>query len=302
MTMANPSKNALRQREQRIKKAEAKGRVIRAYVRRADSLSGTSYRRERKNKLRAIAATEKPPKTGRYAIKDAHVKAYHSHAEKQAKEVKRQRLEETKALELQQLKDAGIKQCGSCKSILPVSCFSRDAKRVDGLLRICKPCDAANHKARRENDKAAYQARKKQYYKNNPEKMREAVKSYRMRNHERILEQKRLKRKEDHLYRLKENLRRNIKDALKHGGYSKTSKTMQILGCDLNELKAHIERQFTKGMSWAKLGPKIHIDHIIPMATAKSEEDLIALNHFTNLRPMWAKENLEKSNAILFLL
>lgn len=132
--------------------------------------------------------------------------------------------------------------------------------------------------------------------------MREAAKSYRARNHKMLLEQERLKRKDDHLYRLKCNLSKRIKDALKQGGYSKTSKTMQILGCGIDELKAHIERQFTKGMSWAKLGPEIHIDHIIPLATAKSEEDLAALNHFTNLRPMWAKENLEKSDAILFLL
>jgi hypothetical protein len=302
MTMANPSKNALRQREQRIKKAEAEGRVIRAYVKRTDSPSGTAYRRERKNKLRAIAATKKLPKTGRYALKDAHVKAYQLHTEKQAKDLELKRLEEAKTLELQQLKDLGMKRCGCCKSILSVSCFSRDAKKADGLLRICKPCDSANHKARREKDKAAYQARKKQYYKNNPETMREAVKSYRMRNHETLLEKQRLKRKEDHLYRLKCNLRKGIKDALKHGGYSKTSKTTQILGCGIGELKTHIERQFTKGMSWAKLGPEIHIDHIIPLASAKSEQDLIALNHFTNLRPMWAKENMEKSDAILFLL
>ena len=104
------------------------------------------------------------------------------------------------------------------------------------------------------------------------------------------------------MFRLKENIRRAIGEAIKRGGYTKTSRTMKIVGCTLEELRAHIERQFTKGMSWAKLGPEIHIDHIIPLASAKSEQDLIALNHFTNLRPMWAKENMEKSDAIMFLL
>lgn len=278
--------------------AEAQGRVIRAYEKQPEGQTPTEYRRERKNRLRAIAATQNPPKTGRYAIKDAHVKAYQSHVEKQAKDLERQRI----CLELERLKDVGMKQCGGCKSVMQVTCFSRDAKKSDGLLSICKTCDAANHKARREKNKAAYLARKKEYYKNNPEKMRQAAKNYRARNYETLLKKQRFKRKEDHLYRMKENLRRAIRDAIKRGGYTKTSRTLKIVGCTLEELKAHIERQFTKGMSWDKLGHEIHIDHIIPLASAKSDGDLIALNHFTNLRPMWAKENMEKSDAILFLV
>ncbi len=291
--MNNPAigKSAVKKISRAQKKAEAEGRTVRAYQKQPEGQTAKEYRRERKNKLRAISATQNPPKTGRYALKDAHVKAYHAHAETQAKDA-----------ELQQLKDTGMKKCGCCQSALPVSCFSKKTKSKDGLMPLCKPCDAENHKVRREKDKAAHLEKRKQYYKNNPEKMREATKSYRTRNRDMLLEQQRLKRKADHLYRLKCNLSKGIKDALKHGGYSKTSKTMQIVGCGIDELKTHIEKQFTKGMSWAKLGPEIHIDHIIPLATAKSEEDLIALNHFTNLRPMWAKENMEKSDAILFLL
>jgi len=54
-------------------------------------------------------------------------------------------------------------------------------------------------------------------------------------------------------------------------------------------------------MSWDRMD-EIHIDHIIPIATAKTEEDVLRLSHFTNLRPMWAKENLVKGAKVEYLL
>jgi hypothetical protein len=285
------SKNALRCRKQRRKKAEAEGREIRAWNKQSEEQTPTDYRRERKNKLRAIAATHNPPKTGRYALKDAHVKAYQLHAEKQSKDV-----------ELQRLKDAGMKLCRRCESVLNVGRFSKNAAASDGLMPLCKACDAQKSKERRDKNKAAHLARRRDLYKKNAAQMRAASKRYKTENRDLVNKRLREKRKEDPLFKLRENIKKRLKDALKRGGYTKTSKTMQILGCTAKELKEHIERQFTKGMSWATLGSEIHIDHIIPLATAKSEEDLIALNHFTNLRPMWAKQNMEKSDAVLFLL
>jgi hypothetical protein len=148
------SKNALRCREQRRKKAEAEGREIRAWNKQSEEQTPTDYGRERKNKLRAIAATENPPKFGRYALKDAHVKAYQSHTKKTKKEAA--------TLDLQRLKEAGMKQCSCCRSALDLSFFSKCSRVNDGLMRICKACDAAKHKARREENKTAHLARKKQ--------------------------------------------------------------------------------------------------------------------------------------------
>jgi hypothetical protein len=285
------SKNALRCREQRRKKAEAEGREIRAWNKQSEEQTPTDYRRERKNKLRAIAATHNPPKTGRYALKDAHVKAYQSHTVKQAK-----------AIDCERLNKSDMKRCNCCKSELARSYFCKNSKNNDGLMNYCKACDSSKHKARREENRLAHLARRKELYREKPDQMRAAVKRYREKNREMLNKRRQQKRKEDHLFRLKQNLRRGINDAIKRGGYTKTSRTLKIVGCTLEELKKHIERQFTKGMCWDKIGPEIHIDHIIPLASAKSEEDLIALNHFTNLRPMWAKQNMEKSDAILFLV
>ena len=91
-------------------------------------------------------------------------------------------------------------------------------------------------------------------------------------------------------------------DSFRNGGYTKNARAAEILGCDWGFLMAHIERQFDKGMAWAKKGSEIHIDHIVPLATAKTEEDVTRLNHFTNLRPMWAEDNLSKGAKVLTLL
>jgi len=80
--------------------------------------------------------------------------------------------------------------------------------------------------------------------------------------------------------------------------FSKTSKTENILGCSFEEFFTHIESQFIDGMSWENRS-LWHIDHIIPLATAKTEEEILRLNHYTNLRPLWALDNLKKGSKIL---
>lgn len=92
-----------------------------------------------------------------------------------------------------------------------------------------------------------------------------------------------------------------IRKSLTSRKFRKNNKSYEILGCSYDEFRNHIEKQFTNGMNWEKFG-EIHIDHIVPLATAKTIDDVIALNHFTNLRPMWAKDNIKKSDNIEFLI
>ena len=74
-----------------------------------------------------------------------------------------------------------------------------------------------------------------------------------------------------------------------------------MLGCDWGFFARHIELQFLPGMTWSNRN-LWHIDHIIPLSTAKSEQDVIALNHVSNLRPLWADKNREKSDKIQFVI
>ena len=79
---------------------------------------------------------------------------------------------------------------------------------------------------------------------------------------------------------------------------TKNNKTFEIIGCTPQELKEHIEKQFTEGMCWEKIGEHIHIDHIIPLSSAKTEEEIYNLCHYTNLQPLWAEDNLKKNKNI----
>lgn len=112
----------------------------------------------------------------------------------------------------------------------------------------------------------------------------------------------RQKRQSDPVYRLKCNIRRLVRIHLKKHGYTKKSKTSEILGCDFETFKHHIELQFIGDMTWDMVGSEIQIDHIVPLATAKTEADVIKLNHYTNLRPMWSHENASKGSKVVFLI
>jgi hypothetical protein len=102
---------------------------------------------------------------------------------------------------------------------------------------------------------------------------------------------------ENELFALKSRVRRAIGKSLKNKGYTKKSRTHEILGCDYETFAAHLEAQFVDGMNWDNRD-KWHIDHIIPLASAQTEEDVLRLNHYSNLQPLWAEDNLLKSDKM----
>jgi hypothetical protein len=106
------------------------------------------------------------------------------------------------------------------------------------------------------------------------------------------------KRKTDEVFKFNSNIRTLISQSLSNNGYKKNSRTAEILGCDFNTFKLHIERKFTKGMSWSNYG-KWHLDHIYPISKATSEEMALQLNHYTNFQPLWAKDNISKKDKIV---
>lgn len=105
--------------------------------------------------------------------------------------------------------------------------------------------------------------------------------------------------KRDPMYKLKRHIGSAIGLHINNRGYTKSSTTQQILGIDYIGFKQHLESKFELWMSWDNYGlyePGAinygwDIDHIVPMATAKTEEDVIRLNHYTNLQPMCSYTN-----------
>jgi hypothetical protein len=96
-------------------------------------------------------------------------------------------------------------------------------------------------------------------------------------------------------FKIRHYLSTRLYKALK--GYSKSKRTLELLGCSIDRLKQHLESQFTKGMSFNNYG-KWHIDHIKPCARfnlSLVSEQRSCFN-YTNLQPLWAVENLRKGD------
>lgn len=106
-------------------------------------------------------------------------------------------------------------------------------------------------------------------------------------------EYKKQRRSIDPLYKMMCYLRNRTRRVFKAMGLNKPTKTEELLGADFRTVMQHIEAQFIFGMSWDNHG-EWHIDHKKPLAEAKTEKRLIKLCHYTNLQPLWAKDNIGK--------
>ena len=93
-------------------------------------------------------------------------------------------------------------------------------------------------------------------------------------------------------------MRSRLRKYLTIHNITKRNKTFDIVGCTPEFLKEYLEIQFTEGMTWENRC-EWHIDHIIPLSSAKNEDELYKLCHYTNLQPLWAEDNLKKSNKII---
>ena len=142
----------------------------------------------------------------------------------------------------------------------------------------------------------------KEYYLKNKEKIKEYKKEYQLNNKERVKEYTREytreRRKTDPNFKLLANLRSRIWKILK--GANKSKRTMELIGCTLDELWTNLESKFTEGMTRQNHG-KWHIDHIMPCVSfdLTNPEQQAKCFHYTNLQPLWAFDNISKGAKII---
>ena len=152
----------------------------------------------------------------------------------------------------------------------------------------------SNKKNREGKDFSEY---RKEYYLNNKEEISERKKKYRKDNKNKINEYQRFyinqRLKNDILFKISHYYRNMIRKSFNRGGFNKKSKTFEILGCSFEEFKLYLENKFEDWMDWnnrglynGELNYGWDIDHIIPISSAETEEDVIRLNHYTNLQPL----------------
>jgi hypothetical protein len=130
----------------------------------------------------------------------------------------------------------------------------------------------------------------------NPEKTKEREAKYRAENREHINDCQKQRRAADPLFRLQSNMRSACSRVVRQLSLGKKPvSTFKWIGCSPEELKAHLESLFTEGMTWQNYG-EWHVDHIRPVCSFAAEE-WEQVNYYTNLRPLWAEDNLAKISS-----
>jgi hypothetical protein len=190
------------------------------------------------------------------------------------------------------------KQCIHCKQTKIEIDFAKKRKKHSN---ICIECQRAYYR-KRWIDKGGKEKRKN-WSLRNVEKDRMYKKKYRDNNKLKGLEYQKTRRKEDVGYKIKGNLRHRLWNALQ--GLTKSKPTLVLLGCSVEELKTHLQSQFLLGMTWENYGlyktknkMTWHIDHIRPCSSfdLRDSEQQKQCFHFTNLQPLWAFDNISKSD------
>jgi len=209
-----------------------------------------------------------------------------------------------------------MKQCSNCGETKELSEFYKNKLTKDGLHSECKTCSSKRYIKNKDiilkRKKARYQKSIEKYSEERKKKKAEALirakiksreyskKYYRnnKKTHLAYMKQYEIERKKvDPLYLLTKNLRSRTSVVFKAKSWHKGGSTEKLLGVPYEVAKQHIERQFTKGMTWENNG-EWHIDHIIPLASATNEIELRKLCHYTNLQPLWAVDNWAKNDKI----
>lgn len=129
---------------------------------------------------------------------------------------------------------------------------------------------------------------------------KEYQKEYRTKHKEKVCKQNRKYQKQrktkDPLFKLACNTRTLVCNSFKRKFTNKSKKTIEILGCNFEEFKIYLEKQFKESMNWQNQGSFWELDHIKPVSLAVSQEELLKLNHYTNFQPLEKNLNRSKYN------
>jgi hypothetical protein len=164
------------------------------------------------------------------------------------------------------------KKCSSCSEWMDATSdnFPHSKNRPFGLHYYCLDC----HNKRGRKRRVSKEVRDKEY------------------------EQQNIRRKTDHKFRFILSVRSCVRMSIKGKGYSKNTKTYQILGCDKETFMNYIESKWESWMTWenyglynGELNYGWDLDHIVPMASGSNYDEIMKLNHYTNFQPLCSKTN-----------
>lgn len=196
--------------------------------------------------------------------------------------------------------------CTFCNIEQPLESFPPNKSSVGGRRPYCRTCKNAAQAAynlrtrSRRPEKQTPEvraARKRAYALANRDRDLAAKRDWAQRNSEGLRRAKaqyqRQRRSEDVEFSLLDRLRTRVRMALARG--TKSGSVVELTGCSVADLRAHLERHFAPGMSWGNRS-RWHIDHVRPCSSFDLTDPAQqrACFHFTNLQPLWARDNLAK--------
>ena len=183
-----------------------------------------------------------------------------------------------------------LKKCTKCGEVKSLDDFCNAKHGKNGKASRCKDCD-------------------KEYYKNNREKLIKNAKAYSFKNKEKIVEYRKdyfqknkdelwrklkIKINSDSILKLSYNIRHLICVSIRRQGYTKNTKTFNILKCDYDFFMQWLNGLASNGHTYG-IG-ELHLDHVIPISLAQTEDELYLLNHYSNFQLLSADENQSKGN------
>ena len=203
-----------------------------------------------------------------------------------------------------------MKKCNECNIEKSSSEFNKFKKAPDGLQYKCKEClkkyrvknrdkiieylknytkeNKDKYQDYYQNNKDKYQ----DYYQNNKDKIIEYQKQWRENNPEYMKEYKKQRYSTDIEFKLHIILRARINQAIRTYNFNKKDKSMEELGCNIQEYVLHLESQFTDEMNWGNHGTYWEIDHIHPLSKGGSF-------YYTNTQPLTIEENRSKGSRVI---
>lgn len=201
-----------------------------------------------------------------------------------------------------------LKLCTKCDAEKSLDLFGNDIRYKDGKRSWCKVCSNITSSKSRNREKANEVAKRYRQSKKGilnrqrnekTEIGKERSKRYRDKKIKsgKLAEYCKQKYATDPHYRIRLLCASRIREMLKIQNVNKTQKTVELIGCSIQELKTHFESLFIKGMTWENQG-EWHIDHKKPCSLfnlTDLDQQKICF-HYTNLQPLWALDNIKKSN------
>lgn len=212
-----------------------------------------------------------------------------------------------------------MKKCTVCRVVKNLPEYNKRSNSKDGFDYICRECQKiakkqsysrnkdtilAKNKAYRQDNLSAVNAYQKEYRQENAEITKIYAADYREKNRDKIRQDMRVyvntRNKTDLNFKLRGTVRARLQTAVRNN--QKAGSAIRDLGCTIPEFKLYIESLFQPGMTWdnwGHYGDNIwNLDHKIALSTfdLTDREQFLKACHYTNMQPLWSKDNFLKSD------